>query len=228
MIFSKLKSELVNQVGDKIRLDASKTFEQGTEIFSVEIMPEVGADYISLDLSKDFVLDWVYATPGIKTATLRVNGDDLALVTIEINVLTEIEDKLFSNDSDIDPIESDISYYYKQGRNSHLDMHRVAQNDILEELYDRGVKDSEGNKLTKANILQTDELKAWSKYLVLYLIYKDQKKSVDDAITEKMNLYRGLATKASQNKKFLKIDTDLDGKSETINTNLESATIRRR
>ena len=229
MIFPKIVSEKIIQVGDKLKLDASKTFVNGIDsIFNVEIRPEDTGEFLTIASDGDLKLEWVYTTPGLKTVSLRINNDDAAIITTQLSVLTEIEDKLFSNDSDIEALESDISYYYKDSRNSHLDMHREAQSYILDELYNRGLRDSEGGAITKDNILETDQLKAWSKYYTLFLIYNDHMKSPEDALAEKAAHYKQMALSASQDKQFLKLDTDLDGLSETVEARIGVVEVSRR
>lgn len=229
MIFPKITCEKIIQVGDKLKLDASKTFINETDtIFNVEIRPEDTGEFISIASNGDLYLEWVYQTPGDKTVSLRINNDDASVVTCPVIVLTEAEDKLFSNDSDIEALEYDIEYYYKKGRNSHLDMHREAQKHIIEELGLRGVVDSEGNPITKANILETEQLRTWSKYYTLFLIYNDHKKSSEDALAEKANHYFRMAQNASQDRQFIKIDTDTNGTSEKVDSGISVVEVVRR
>lgn len=229
MIFPKIKAEKIIQVGDKIRLDASKSFSSDEVAFTnVEIKTDSSGAYIPIASDGALYLDWVYETSGEKTVSVRINSNDSLVATTTVNVISEAEDKLFSNDSDIEALEYDIEYYYKQGRNSHLDMHREAQKHIIEELGLRGVVDSEGNPITKANILETEQLRTWSKYYTLFLIYNDHKKSSEDALAEKANHYFRMAQNASQDRQFIKIDADTNGTSEKVDSGISVVEVVRR
>jgi hypothetical protein len=225
MIFTNVKSEKVVQVGDRTRLDASQTFSPDDEAINlVEVSFDSGVTF--LDITETKKIDWVFQDAGEKIVHFRVNEAETMLKNI--TVLSEADDRLFSSDEDINALESDLKYLYKDGRTSHLDMHREAQGKILEELYNRGITNKDSNRLTKADVIDTMELRAWSKYLTLYLIFNDVRKGAEDAYTEKAKLYRGLADRASQDKQFLKIDINGDGQADDVSLNFESISLVRR
>ena len=111
MIFPKIECDLVVQVNDKFRINASKSYvpKGGLAIVKVEIEPEAGAGYIDVTgaspiNSKNWFLDWEYATDGSKVVSLKVTtnlvGPVEQIVTLTVNCLLAAEDKLLSSDSD--------------------------------------------------------------------------------------------------------------------------------
>lgn len=214
-IFGNLILEETVQVDDKTRLDATTSFISKGEaaITLVRIEPEAAAGYITVTgtSSKDYYLDWQYATDGTKTVSVEITTDGAPVVfTGTIEVLTAVDDKLFSDDQDLLSIEPDILKYVRPGRNSWLDFHRKAQYLILDHLNDLAFVDTNGDRLTKAAIVDVDEVKKWSKYTTLALIYEDISNAVDDVFAQKRVFYESKASSA-RNKSGLRFDQDGDG-----------------
>lgn len=227
MIFPHLKTEKILQVNDQTRLSAEKTLvNDGDVINTITITPENGEAAINVLDNDNYSLDWVYKTAGLKNVVVTINGTET--ISSEILVVTENEDKLFSNDEDLVGIESDILNYCNSGRVTHLDRHREAQRHIFSQLYARGVRDVDGNRIGKDNILDTQELKEWSKYYTLYLIYNDNKNDPEGILAEKSKLYKSLAENASTDRQFIKLDLDNDGESEETQYHFTSTTLVRR
>lgn len=185
MIFPNLELESVVQVKDRTRLNGTKTFVSKDEeaITVVEIEPETGNGYIDVTgtTSKDWYLDWEYATDGSKTVSVRVTTDGAPTVkTYEIEVIDVDDDKLFSNDQDLKTHETDILKWIQPGRNTYLDVHRRAQTLIFSYLDEKGITDQDGNKLTKAAVIDISEVKEWSTFLTLKLIFEGISNSTDD------------------------------------------------
>jgi len=191
-IFPQLQSEAVIQTGDKIRLDGSKSFLSPDEaaISLVEIEPESGSGFIQVATTESasaYVLDWVYtgATRTV-TATIRITTDGVPVTTtLGISVVTSADDKLFSTDGDIIMIESDITKKIPKGRSSYLNVHRRAQARIVSELNDRGITNTDGGRITKDAIIDVEEVKQWSIYLALEIIFRDLSNAVDDVFMQK-------------------------------------------
>lgn len=179
-IFPDLICDKVVQVGDRLRLDATNSIVTPDEaaISLVEIDPDGTTGFIAVtgSSSKDWYLDWEYSggSSFTATATVRVTTDGAPVTkTLDISVLTEDDDKLFSDDQDLKSIETDIIKYLPKGRSSFKYVHREAQAEILQYFYKIGVTDISGDKLTKAAILDIEEVRFWSKYLSHRLIFMD-------------------------------------------------------
>jgi hypothetical protein len=83
-----------------------------------------------------------------------------------------------------------------------------------------GKTDINGDKLTKAAIVNVDEVRQWSAYYVLWLIYSDLSNAVDDVFAEQAKLFQ---TQMLDKRKraFVRLDIDGDAvidKHEGINT----------
>lgn len=218
MIFPILKSDPVVQVGDKIRLDASKSFTTPGEhtITEVEIEPQASAGFY--DVKQEMFLDWVYLSSGSKTASLRVevsgNVHPSVTVTMNITVLTEAQDKLFSKDSDLIGHESNIYDYLPKGYSSFNHLHRSSQSMIMDSLLQRGYEKNTGEPLTKADLFNIEEVRQWSKFLTLSSIFSSSANEVNDFFSVKAQQYKELAERSAQ-RAFITLDTDADGEPDT-------------
>lgn len=227
MIFGILKADFVVQVGDKIRLDGTSSFISPDEsaITSVRIRPSDEESF--MDVTTNKYLDWVYSSDGEVTATLEIKSDGQAVTfTKTVTVLTEAEDKLFSNDNDILQHESDIMRFLPKGYSSFNHVHRSAQSIILDSLIQRGIYKSLNVPLTKENIYNILEVKHWSKYLVLQIIYSNVQNAVDDVFGQKASQYRELSERSAQ-RAFVTLDTDADG-SPDVSVDLRAGRLVRR
>lgn len=221
MIFPKIECDLVVQVNDKFRINASKSYvpKGGLAIVKVEIEPEAGAGYIDVTgaspiNSKNWFLDWEYATDGSKVVSLKVTtnlvGPVEQIVTLTVNCLLASEDKLLSDDSDLVAIESDILKYVPEGKSSFNYVHREAQGEILEWLFTNGYTKYDSNPLTIDNIVNVSEFNFWSKYSVLRLLYEDFSKAPNDVFDVKAKHYENISHKW-RHKAILHLDYDGDG-----------------
>lgn len=211
MIFPVLKSPLIVQVGDMIRFDASQTVTNGADTITkleIKIGENAFIDITNADYKQ---LDWVFAAAGEFVATLRVNEDDENLKTQTVTVITAAQDKLFSSDADILSIETELSRMMPIGYSSFNHKHREAQVKIIEELNTRGIRDKDGEEITKDNIAITRELKQWSKYFALHLIYFDMTVQIDSIFERKAAKYLSEAKTASMARQFVTIDGDGTG-----------------
>lgn len=211
MLFPELKHEKIVQVYDKTRLDASKSFVTVDEVALTlyEIEPDTGAGFIDATSTK--YLDYVYSSDGVKTVTLRVdNGTGLVSRTFSLEVVTEENDKLFSEDADLVSHEPDILNYVSEGRNSYKNIHRSVQSRIIDWLDEHRFTNTDGSKLTKANIFDIEEVRHWSKYMVLADIFEGLSNAIDDIFRNKADKYMDLAESA-RNRAQLRLDLDGDG-----------------
>jgi len=227
MIFIQIKNENIVQIDDKTRIDVEGTFISPDEaaITLIEIEPEAAAGYIDVTSTK--YLDWSYSTDGVKIATIRVTTDGAPTSkAISLTVLSIADDRLFSTDKDIVSHEADIYRFLRPGRASFLDFHRVAQKMILDDLDQRGITDNQDNKLTAVDLFDLEEVKAWSKYLALSLIFTSIQSEVDDVYAIKSKSYSDMGARQST-RAFLRLDLDNDGVQDTTN-NMVSGILARR
>jgi hypothetical protein len=209
MIFPNLELEDVLQVDDRTRLDGTKTYiTQGqAAITKVEIEPNSGAGFI--DVTADRYLDFQYDHSGNKNVSIRVTAGSVVTATKSIMVVTSGSDHLFSTDEDIRTYEDDILRYVRSGRNSFLDKHRAAQRDILDELDRRRIYNSDGTRFEKTQLVDIVEVKTWSKFKTLSIIFQGLSNAVDDVFSRKSNYYADLALQASK-QAIIRLDLNKD------------------
>jgi hypothetical protein len=227
MIFIQSQLEEKVQVDDKTRIDATKTFISPDEaaITLFEIEPEASAGFVDVTSTK--YLDWAYSSAGEKTATVRVTTDGSPITKeITISVVSAADDKLFSTDKDIISHEVDIYRFLRPGRSTFLDFHRIAQKMILDDLDQRGLTDNQGNRLVKADIYDIEEVKEWSKYLALALIFKSVQSDVDDVYSIKSKGYMDMADR-QKTRATLRLDLNADGNVDTRPDFMSSRMVRR-
>ena len=215
------------QVNDMTRLDVTKTFisPDEAEITLIEIEPEAAFGFI--DVTTDKYLDWVYETAGDKVVSVRVTTDGAPVTkTASLTALSVADDKLFSNDQDIVSHEADIFRFLREGRSSFLDFHRVAQKMIIDDLDQKGLTDLRGNKLTKEDIFDVEEISEWSKYLTLYLIFKSVQSEIDDVYDQKSAMYMDMA-KRNKSRATIRLDLDQDGNVDSMPDLVSGILVRR-
>lgn len=228
MIFAVLELEGVLQVEDMTRLDASKSYATPDEaaITLIEIQPEASASFY--DVTTDKYLDYQYSTDGEKVITCRVTTDGSPVSTTKtITVVTSVEDKLFSSDSELTPYEPHILQWTREGRNSFLDVHRASQDRILKWLDENRIWDTEGNRLTKDAIIDLEEVNDWSKFMTLKFIFEGLSNATDDIFHEKALRYEGMMIQA-RNRAALRLDRDGDGQEDTTKLDMRSIGMFRR
>ena len=196
MIFISENLEKIVQVKDKTRLDFRRTFaSQATqaEIDSMTVYPDILSS--GIDITEDKYLDWVYDVSGEKTIRVDVVDTDSNIFSenFTIKILTDAEDNLFSNDSDINSYEPDLFKWVQEGRDSFLDKHRTAQSEILEELNNAGYEKSNGSRYEAKDIVNIKEFQALSKYTTLRIIFEGISNDIDDVFAEKARRYNSLA-----------------------------------
>ena len=204
------------QISDSIRFDATRSFVSKDEaaITLVEVEPESGVGFVDVTGTKntDWYLDWQYAGASrVAVVSVRVTTDGVPVTfTRNIQVLTEADDKLFSSDTDILKEESEILKFLPKGKTSFLYMHRRAQKFIVEHFNERGVTDTECNRLTKDSFVDIEEVKQWSIALTLSLIFKDNSNVVGDNYSVKSDEYKAMA-KNHIDRAFFRFDRNNDG-----------------
>jgi hypothetical protein len=190
MIFGKIRTDSVVQVFDKIRIDCTKSFwVTNVGISNVEIRPEASESFYQVINTSEpentdyWFLDWAYSTAGTKQITLRITyGVSSTVIDFNksIQVITEAEDNLFSQDADLIGYQHDIMKYLPEGRSSWNFVHRVAQREILDYLDEKGVVNEDQSKITKDQIVDLTEVRAWSTFKTLRIIYESMSNAPDD------------------------------------------------
>lgn len=217
-IFPHAELEGVVQVNDKTRIDATKSFISKGEaaITLVEIDPDGTTGFIDVtgSSSKDWYLDWEYATDGTTTVSVRITTDGAPVTeTYSIEVLSVADDALFSTDQDIISIEPNILKFNgggaRDGRATFLDMHREAQKQILDWINERGYRNTDDTPITKDQLIEIDDVRKWSKYLALSFIYRGLSNSVDDVHDLKSRRYMSEAFEA-RSRATIRIDFNKD------------------
>lgn len=224
-IFGNLHLEEKVQENEKTRIDCTKSFVSDEAAISlVRIKPEDGGSFVTV--TSDKYLDWAYETAGTKTATLEITTDGAAhTFTKTIEVVTAATDSLWSSDADLVQHEPDIMNYVPEGKNSFLNIHRLAQKRILAWLDEKRIWDNDGNRLTSADVDGSD-MEEWSKYLALAYINEGLSNALDDIFFEKANRYRSLAEKAAS-RAVLRLDLDNDGTTDEKVNNFTGLLVRR-
>ena len=218
-VFPILEVEAIVQVNDKTRLNGFKSFIAPTdESFDlIRIKPNASAQFITVS-NDDKYLDWIYSASGTQTVTLYVQKNcPYASGQVEktISVVTAAQDYLFSGDDDLKAHEPEILKWVVDGRSSFLDLHRRAQTLIMKWLDKEGYVDAYGNAFTKEAIVDVEEVKQWSTFLVLKLIFEGLSNATDDIFHEKAKRYNGMMLEYRK-KALLRIDTNGDGEAENM------------
>lgn len=211
MIFAVIQTESKVQVDDMTRIDVTRSFVSADEaaITLVEIEPEGAAGYIDVTSSK--YLDWAYDAAGSKIVSVRIATDGSPVTkTATVAVVTVATDLLFTNDQDIVTHEPEIYRFLRPGRASFLDFHRKAQEQILDSLKQRNITNWDGSKITAANVHDHDDVKQWSKYLTISMIYESVQNEVEDVFAIKARDYMAMA-KRSAERATIALDKDEDG-----------------
>lgn len=216
MIFPHLEYESTVQVNDRTRLDATKSFttQDQAAVTKIEIDPGTGS-FINITPSTatdttQWYLDYQWDSAGSKTVRLRITAGTTETISRTVTVVTEAADALFSTDQALASHEPDILKWVKAGRNTFKDVHRAAQTEILDWLDEKGYVDTNGNKLTKAAIVDTTEVRQWAKFMALRMIFEGIQNAEDDVFQKKADAY-GAKEASHRNRAILRLDEDGDG-----------------
>ena len=218
-IFPRINAPDTVQQNDKFRIDASGSFltPDENDITLIRIQPSAAESFLTVfqtgDNLRNSFLDFVYPIAGASTTetiSVEVTTDGAPVVlTKTISVLTEADDLLFSDDSDIKLVEPEIYDFLPQGRSSFLNIHRKAQTQIMDFFDERGIKRLDKTRLQKTDIFDKEEVRAWSTYLVLHYIFQAQSNAPDDIFKEKSDTYQDMAYRHRDRQ--VQIDLNQDG-----------------
>lgn len=190
MVAIVMHSEAIVRVGDKIRLDASRTTyipdSPSVTIASVTIQPETSAAAYNVTgspvSSKNWVLDWFYQTPGMKTVTVTVTLSDATVVskTFSVTAKSISDDKLLVDDPDLTAIDFDIMRYIPDGYSSWRHVHRKVTNETLEFIRSMRIKRTTGEALQIDDIINSSLARRMATASSLALIYQQLSNKPDD------------------------------------------------
>jgi hypothetical protein len=211
------KDELVLSCSEEIEIDPTKR--------PGNLWPHIG--FQKVKSAKEFTGSTIEY--GLKKITLAVTTSDGAdptpVETTETSIFyqkvyTVFGDSLFSSDSDLQVHESNILNWVKEGRASFLDAHRRTQETVLNWIYNQGHTDINGERLTKYDILDLEDVRLWSVFETLRYLFISFQNSNDDVHKEKANEYEKEML-AARNQAMLKLDKNKNkkvDKQEKVNT----------
>mgnify|MGYP003607273174 CR=1 FL=1 len=233
-MFITLNHDVVGQIGDGIRLSATKTFvpKNAAAIIKVEIEPEASAGFVDVTgalpiNAKNWFLDWVYLTAGAKVVTVKVTqfGNIETTATFNLTVLTKADDKLYSNDNDLIYLEHDILNYLPQGRSNYNYLHRKVQEQILDWLDSIRITRVDGSKLQKQDLNSVKDIKEMSAAWVLMNLFFELSNKNDDKFFQKHIAYK---SKVETLKSRGRIQADINGEGEATILDFKSFRMVRR
>lgn len=166
---------------------------------------------------------------GIRNVTVAIgNGTDSDSKSFAVKVYSVDGDYLFSNDGDLTAHEPEIMKWVEEGRSSFLNAHRRSQKLIMAWIDEKGYVNVYGNKYSKRDIIDIEEVKQWSIFLTLRLIFQGISNAVDDVFDRKAKQY-GLNEEAAKQRVILRLDTNEDGTAdETEGLSIYSGSLFRR
>ena len=206
--FGIIKSDDKVFTGDKIRFDFRQSFvtpdEQLATPTSHEASFDGGLNWI--DVTKDKFVDFIYSTAGTKTVQLRITtqtGNDIVSKTVTALDLTA--QKLFSNDSDLYQYEPEIDSLLPKKWSSWNMIHLEAQKFFIDWLDEKRIFNEQKEKYQVSDLLDRDQVRQFSIFKVLELIYSGENNVAGDLYQLKRDKYRELC-----NEKLAKSQISLD------------------
>jgi hypothetical protein len=217
-VFCKINIDELYQVNEKVRISGAETFETlDTLAYSkVEISPDITGIYYDLgaDVLSDkslWFLDWSYGSAGVYQVGVKLTeGLNVHIFTKDITILTEAQDKLFSDDSDLISYQNDIMKYLPESRSSWNFVIRRAQEEILSWIDEKGFVNSDQTKVTKDQILDVSEVKDLSIFKSLRIIYSSLSNALDDFFQKKATFWEAYEKRAEL-RCVLRLDTSKTG-----------------
>lgn len=223
-MFIQASYDLVAQIGDSTRISLSKTFSpKGSPLIQkIEIDPDASGNFVDITgtlplNSKNWFIDWVYLTSGVKTLTVRVTQVGLILneKSFQIKILSETEDLLFSNDNDLTSLESDLLSYLPQGRSNFNYIHRKVQDEILDWLDSIRVTRQNGDRLQAIDLNSVKDIKMLSSKWALKNIFFELSNKSDDKFYQKHLAYKA-EVETIKSRGRIQADINQDGLPEKL------------
>ena len=220
MLFPVIDCDDVVQVNDRFRILADKSYKtpDSGSWTKVEIQPEASASFIEVtgDLTKPFperkwFLDYQYSSAGNKVVSVRLTaGATVTTSTKTVQVLTAVQDNLFSKDDDLKAIQEDILKLLPEGKASFVYKHRAAQAYILDWLWNNGYYKGQFQQFTKSDVIDVQFISDWSTYVCLRMIYEASSNQANDIFAVKAGEMMNKEERARE-KFLIKLDADGDG-----------------
>lgn len=165
---------------------------------------------------------------GLKKITLTINNGLVPVShTMYQKVYTVNGDCLFSSDSEMVALEEDILKWVPPGRSSFKDVHRKAQQQIMDWINAQGYRTLDDDSFTKFDIVDKSQVRQWSTYLALGIIFEGNSNAVDDIFDKKSKAFYSKALDARN--KFVQMDVDGSGSIDSDETlRLNSGNLYRR
>lgn len=148
---------------------------------------------------------------GLRAITIACgNGTDTSSVIVYCKVYTVDGDRLFTNDTDVIAHEPDMMKWVSDGRSSFKNVYRRTQKLIMAWLDKEGYVNTFGDKYTKNDIIDIEEVRQWSTFMSLRLIFQGMSNAVDDVFDLKAKQYAIYESQFKQ-RLALRLDTNKDG-----------------
>lgn len=233
---SSLCSEIKTQMDAAGALTYTVTVNSDSEItiastgnFSLvecELLDQLFFD-VTEDASTSHVSDMVeYGTR--KVVLTATNGTDTDTQNFYIKVYSVAGDRLFCSDKDLTAHQSDIMKWVSDGRSSYKNVIRRSQSLIIAWLDEKGYVNAYGDKFTKHDIIDLEEVRQWSIFQTLKLIMLDLHNVTDDVFEKKAKDF-SIQEEAARNRAILRIDVNKDGTADaTEGLSISSGSLFRR
>lgn len=236
-LFPIIEVQPISQIGDLVRIDASRVVLNGDTpaVVGVFITPDISEDEVEVTNAdqNEWFLDWVYTSAGTKEIMLRIvagTGVDEITVTktAEVEVKTAAAESLFSTDADMKVIEPEILKWLPLGSSNWNHVHRLSQKNILEWLDEIRLFKADGSQWAPEDLVTKSQVRKLSLYMTLAIIFNSLSNQPDDIYAVKAAYYAQKQV-AAQDRNYLDLDLDGDGEvSESEKTDLRSFTLVRR
>lgn len=194
--FGIIKSDDKVFSNDKIRFDFTKSFITPDETLATpknhEVSFDAGATWI--DVTAKRIIDFIFTSVGTKSVQLRVttlSGNDVVSKSVE--VLNLITQKLFSTDSDLYRYEPEIDNLLPNKWSSWNLIHLEAQRFFIDWLDEKRIFAKDRTKYGVDDLLDRDEVRQFSVFKTLELIYSGNHNVSGDLYQLKRDKYRELA-----------------------------------
>jgi len=140
------------------------------------------------------------------------DGVDTEAVIQKLSLYSVEGDALYSTDYDLTTKKSDILKWVREGRNSFLKFHREAQEEIIDFFRGKGFANIYNDPLRVKDFVKPQDLKQWSTFLTLRLIFDDLSNSVDDIFEREAREFESREMKLRD--RYIRVDLDEDGKAD--------------
>lgn len=149
-----------------------------------------------------------------RTGLLTYTSQNLGTVqeiTRTIPVISVVADHLFSTDDQMTQHETDIMRYVKEGRASWINIHRRAQQLIMQWMDTQGFINDFLEKFPASAIKDVTEVREWSVMVALRLAYESISNSKEDIFRIKANSYES-REEFYRNRAVIRLDMNKDGR----------------